>query len=102
MQLQLKVSPAMQHSFEKNRIADEQIRADLNEPVRKPIKPAALINSSVQRKSQQVTTNPTHGERTALAGQQVSSLLLSGRVRGENRARMHTYINLLMYEHTQL
>lgn len=32
------LSPPAQHSFEENPIADEQIRADLNEPLRRIMK----------------------------------------------------------------
>lgn len=50
-QLQLQVyPPPAQHSFEENPIADEKIRADLNEPLRRTVKPAAGIKSSFQRK----------------------------------------------------
>lgn len=38
-------------SQEEHQIADEQIRPDLNKPVRRTIKPAAHVNSSFQRKS---------------------------------------------------
>lgn len=70
--------PPAQHSFEENPTADEQIRAALNEPLRRTMKPAGGINSSFQRKSEQATPNPSPGARAAApAGQWVHLVLVT-------------------------
>lgn len=57
--LRLKVyPPTVQFSFAEDPIADKKIRADLSEPVRRTIKPAACVNSSFQREKLAVHYNP--------------------------------------------